>query len=123
MGKLSGKPMTSLYLKSSLVQVIDTHMVQPSTSSSSAATTTTTATSSKTSCIGKKTISIVSINPMDQTISTFENVFEVEAVMDVTIDIENAATMAAGFQVKEKKRGREKLIIKFSRRRTYIKSN
>jgi hypothetical protein len=29
-----------------------------------------------------------------QTISTFENVYEVEAVMDITIDIEKAASMA-----------------------------
>jgi hypothetical protein len=36
----------------------------------------------------------VAINPNGQTISTYENEFEVEAVMDITIDIEQAASMA-----------------------------
>ena len=44
--------------------------------------------------IGKKSISIVDINPNDMTVTTSnENVFEVEAVMDVTIDIGKATTL------------------------------
>ena len=71
-----------------VTNTINTQINKPSSTSSTTSTSTTT-------CVGKKSISIVSINPNDQTISTIENVFEVEAVMDITIDIEQAASMAA----------------------------
>jgi hypothetical protein len=49
--------------------------------------------STESNCIGKKSISIVGIDPNDlTTFSTNESVFEVEAVMDVTIDFDKATT-------------------------------
>jgi hypothetical protein len=45
-------------------------------------------------CLGKKCISIVSIDPVDQSICTVENEFEVEAVIDITVAVERATQMA-----------------------------
>ena len=49
-------------------------------------------TTKETYSIGTKSISIVAVDPNGKSIATNNTVYEVEAVMDVTIDLENATT-------------------------------